>query len=85
MAIEMLSINNLLIDHVPGATPPEDAPYKEPIEPQQLDLTCTPDPTKTMAHRQVVGVENAGANAYGKATGLYNKHCKYSSKMNFGH
>jgi hypothetical protein len=30
------------------------------------DLTCTPDPTKTRAHRQVVGVETMGGKAYGK-------------------
>jgi hypothetical protein len=63
MAIEMLSINDLLIDHVPGAPPPEYTPYKEPIEPQQLDLTFTPDPTKIQTNRQVVGVENAGGKA----------------------
>jgi len=78
MAINKLSINDLLIDNIPGAPPPEDTPNKEPIDPQQPDLTCTPDPTKTRAHRQVVGVENAGGKAYGKSTGLYNKHRKYS-------
>jgi len=38
-----------------------------------------------MAHRQVVGVENAGGRAYGKATGLYNKHHKYSEQWNPWH
>jgi hypothetical protein len=38
-----------------------------------------------MAHRQVVGVENLGGRAYGKATGLYNKHRKYSEQWNPWH
>jgi len=80
MAIDKLSINDLLIDNVPGAPPPEDTPNKEPINPQQPDLTCTPDRTKTEAHGQVVGVDNAGGKAYGKATGLYNMHHKYSEQ-----
>jgi len=78
MAIDKLSNNNILIDNIPGALPPEDTPIKEPIDPQQPDLTCTPVPTTTKSHRQVVGVENTGGKAYGKATGLYNKHRKYS-------
>jgi len=85
MAIDKLSINDLLIDNILGAPPPEDTPNEEPIDPQQPDLTCTPDPTKTKAHRQVVGVENAGGKVYGKATGLYNKHCKYSEQWNPWH
>jgi len=85
MAIEKLSINGLLIDNVPGAPPPADTPNEEPMSPQQPDLACTPDPTKTKTHRQVVGVENAGGKAYGKATGLYNKHCKYSEQWNPWH
>jgi len=74
MAIDKLSIIDLLIDNVLGAPPPEHTPNKEPIDPEQPDLTCTPDQTKTEAHWQVVGVENAGGKAYGKATGLYNKY-----------
>jgi hypothetical protein len=70
MANDKLSINDLLIDNVPVATPPEDSHNEEPIDPQHPDLTWTPDPTKTKAHRQVVGVENARGKAYGKATGL---------------
>ena len=86
MAINKLPIDDRLIDNVPGAPPPEDSPNKEPIDPQQPDLTCTPDPTKTKAHRQVVGLENAGGGAaYGKATGLYNKHRKYSKQWNPWH
>jgi len=60
MAIDKVSINDLLNDKVPGAPPPEDTPNEEPIDPQQPDPTRTPDPTKTRAHWQVVGVENAG-------------------------
>ena len=61
MAIdELRQLIHLPIDNVPGALPPEDTPDEETIDPQQPDLTCTPDPTKTRAHRQGVGVENAG-------------------------
>jgi len=49
------------------------------------NLTCTPDATKTKAHRQVVGVDNAGGIAYCKATGLYNKHRMYSEQWNPWH
>ena len=78
MAIDKLSIHDLPIANIPGAPPPlEDTPNEEPIDPQQPDLTCTPDPTKTKPHSQVVGVEYAGGKAYAKATGLYNRHRKY--------
>jgi hypothetical protein len=60
MAIDTLSINDLPLDNPPGVPPPEDTPNEESIYPQQPDLTCTPDPTKTKIHRQVVGVENEG-------------------------
>jgi len=86
MAIDELSqLIHLPMDNVPGAPPSEDTPDEETIDPQKPDLTCTPDPTKTRAHRQVVGVENAGGKAYGKATGLYNKHRKYSEQWNPWH
>jgi hypothetical protein len=84
-AINKLSIDDLLLDNVPGAPPPEDTPNQDPIDPQQPDLSCTPDSTKTKAHRQVVGMENAGGKAYGKATGFYNKHQKYSERWNPWH
>jgi len=38
-----------------------------------------------MADRQVVGVDNVGGKAYGKPTGLYNKHRKYSEQWNPWH
>ena len=84
-SIDKLSINDLLLDTVAGAPPPEYTPDEETTDPQKPDLTCTPDPTKTRAHRHVVGVENAGGKAYGKATGLYNKHRKYSGQWNPWH
>jgi hypothetical protein len=70
MAVDKLSNNDLLIDSVPDAPPRQGTHNKQPIDPQQPDLTSTPDPTKTTAHRQVVGVENKGVKAYGKATGF---------------
>jgi len=85
MAIDKLPINDWLVDNVPGTPPPDDNPNEEPIDPQQPDLTCTPDPTKTKAHWQVVGLENVGGTAYGKATGLYNKHRKDSEQWNPWH
>jgi len=86
MAIDELSqLIHQLIDNVPGAAPLEDTPDEKTIDPQKPDLTCTPDPTKTRAHRQEVGVENAGGKAYGKATGLYNKHRTYSEQWNPWH
>ena len=85
IGIDKLSINDRLIDSWPGASPPEDSPNKEPIDPQQPDPTCTPDPTKTKVHRQVGGVENVRGKVYGKATGLYNKHRKYSEHWNPWH
>jgi len=75
MAIHELSqLIHLPMDNLPGARPPEDTPDEETIDPQKAHLTCTPYPTKTRAHRQVVGVQHAGGKEYGKATGLYNKH-----------
>jgi len=38
-----------------------------------------------MAHRPVLGVENQGGKAYGKATGLYNMHRKNSEQCNPWH
>jgi hypothetical protein len=69
MAIDKLSINDQLIDNVPGAPPPEGAPNEEPINPQQPDLTCTPNQTKTKADTPEVGVEIVGRTVYGKEDG----------------
>jgi hypothetical protein len=86
MVIDELSHQVLLpIDHVPGAPPPEDTPDKGTICPQKSNLTWIPDQSKTKAYRQLVGVENMGGKAYGKATGLYNKHRKYSEQWNPWH
>ena len=79
------STNGPTTDNVPGAPTPEDTPNNETIDLQKPDLTCTPDPTQTKAHREVVGVENAGEQVYGKVTGLCNKHCKYSEQWNPWH
>jgi hypothetical protein len=85
MAVGKLSINDLPIDNVLGALLHDATPNKEPIDPQQPNLTCTPDPTKTKAYRQVVGVENAWWTVYGKVSGWYNKHRKYSEQWNRCH
>ena len=82
---ELTQLIHLHINNVPGAPPPEDTPDEETMDPQRPGLTYIPDPTKTRAHRQVVGVENMGGKAYGKATGLYNKHRKYSEHWNPWH
>jgi hypothetical protein len=85
MAIDKLSINSLLMDNMPGAPPPQDTHNKEPIDTLQHVFTCTPDPRKAKAHTQVVGVENVGGKANGKATGLYNNHRQYSEQWNPWH
>jgi len=85
MAIDKLSINDLLIDNVLGTLPLESTPHEKPIDPQQSNLTCTPDSTKTKACMQLLAVDNDGGKAYGKATGLYNKHCKYLEQWNLCH
>ena len=79
------STNNLPMDNVHGAPPPEVTPDDETVDPQKPDLTCTPHPTKTRAHWQAVGVQNAGGKPYAKATALYNKHRKYSEQWNPRH
>jgi hypothetical protein len=66
--------------NAPGPVPPEVTPNKKSIHTQRPDLTGTPDPTKTRAHIKVVGVNNVGGIAYGKATELYNKYRKYSEQ-----
>jgi len=85
LAIGKLSINDLLTDNVQGVLSPEDTPNQEPIDPQQPDVTCTLDPTKRKAHRQVVGVETARMTAHGAAIGLYNLHRRNSTRWNPWH
>ena len=75
--VELSQLIHRPIYHVPGAPSHADTPDKETIPPQKPDLTCTPHPTKMRPYRLVVGVDNVGWKAYGKATGLYNKHRKY--------
>jgi hypothetical protein len=52
MANKKLSTNDLLIDNILGAPPPEDTPNEQHIDPHQPDVTCTPDSTQTKAQRQ---------------------------------
>jgi hypothetical protein len=85
MGINKLAINDRLIDNIPGSPPPEDTPNEEPIDPQHSNFSCNPDPTMAKAHRQVVGLENAGRTAYGKATGLYSNCHKHSEQWNPWH
>ena len=49
MAITKLSINDRLIDNVPGVPQPEDTLTEEAIDPQQPNLTGTPYSIKTKA------------------------------------
>jgi hypothetical protein len=46
--------NDLTTDNEPGAPPPEDTSDDKTIDPQQPDLTCTPDLTIMKTHRHVV-------------------------------
>jgi len=47
----------------------------DPPEPEHPDLTCTPDPTKTVFYTAFEGPDSAGK-SYGPATTLYKKHLK---------
>jgi hypothetical protein len=80
MASNMLSINDVLIDNIPGARPPDKTLNAEHTDPQQPDVSGTIDLTKTKANRQVVGVDNVEGKVYGEGTGLYNMHRKYSAQ-----
>jgi hypothetical protein len=82
---ELSQLIRLPIDNVPGGPPLEDTPEEETIDTQKPDLSSTHDPTKTRTHRHVVGVQSVREKAYGKATGLYNKHRKYSEQWNPWH
>jgi hypothetical protein len=73
MAIDRLSIDDLIIGNVLGITLPHDTPNEELIDLKSPELSCTPDPTKITAHTPVVAVENLGGIAGSTATGLYNK------------
>jgi hypothetical protein len=41
-----------------------------------------PDSTMTRTYKEVVSVEHAEGKAYGKGTGYYNKHHKYTEQWN---
>jgi len=70
MTMDKLLINDLLMYNIPGEPRTEDAATEASIDPQQPDLTGTPDPTMYKTHRVVIGVENVGGKEYGNATGL---------------
>jgi len=76
------STNDLLIDSVPGATPPGDTPEKETINLQSSYRILTPDPTTTQAPNKMVGVLYVGGKVNNIAVGLNNKHWKYSEQWN---
>jgi len=80
MAVDMWQINYLYIDNILGASPVKDNPNQEPIHSHQPDVTCTPDPIKTKAHRKEVGVENTQGIGHSKATELYNKDWIYTEQ-----
>jgi hypothetical protein len=71
------SSHYLPIDIVPGEPWPADTPNEDTIDPQKSDLTCTPDLSKKMSHREEIGLENSEGKVYGEATELYNKYQKY--------
>ena len=85
MAIYKLSTTDLPKDNGLDAQPPNNTPSKEPTDPQDSNLTCTPNPIKTQTHSEVIGVHNTEGKVYGNATGLYHKHHKYSELWNPWH
>jgi hypothetical protein len=85
MTINKQSIDDVLLDNVPGAPPPEETSNEEYIVSWQPDLTCFTYPTQTKAHIHVVGVEIVRGKLYGKVTGLYNKLQMYTEQWNPWH
>jgi len=77
--------NDLTTENISGAPTPEHTPNDETIDSLMADLSCTHDPTEAKAQRQVIAVDNVGGNAYSKATGMYNKHRKFSEQWNSLH
>jgi len=49
MSSDKMTIHNRLLDNVPRPPPADDTPYKDSIDPQQPDISCTRDPPKTKA------------------------------------
>jgi len=68
------------MDSVLGAPPSEDTLDTETMDPQKPDQRSTPKLTKRKSYENIVGVDNVGEIAYGKATGFYNKHYKHSEQ-----
>jgi hypothetical protein len=63
---ELCELIHLPTYNVHGVPPPKNTQDPERIDSQMSDLTCTPDPSKTSTHREVVGVENAAGNHMAK-------------------
>jgi hypothetical protein len=76
------STNYLLIDSVPGATPPGDTTDKETINLQNTNQIFTPDPTMTQALKKMIGVLNVGGKVNNIAVEMNNEHWKYSEQWN---
>ena len=85
MAINMLLTKDVHIYNLPGAPRPDDTSDQGPIDFQQSDLACTPDPTKTKTDWEIGGMDNEGGKVQGKATGLCNKPQKNSEQWNPWH
>jgi hypothetical protein len=70
----------LFLYNVPVAPPPQVNPIEDYLDLHHSDLTWTPDPTKTMAHRPEVGLTNMHRKSYCKEMKLDNKFFKYYKK-----
>jgi hypothetical protein len=68
--------------NIPVAPPPQVNPIDDYLNLTHSDLTCTPDPTKIMAHRPEVGLTNMHRTLYFKERELDNKFFKYTKKWN---
>jgi len=68
-----------------GVPSTQDTPAIAVMNTQQPHLTSILHPPQTKAHWVVVGLENAAGTGCSKATGLYNKHRKYSELWNARH
>jgi len=86
MAIdEFGQLIHLPIGNVRCAPQHDDTSDEETIDPQKPNPTYYGHPTMTRDLTKVVVVEYLGGHANCKATGLYNKHRKYSEQWNPWH
>jgi len=76
---------DLTVDIVSGALPLKATSNSEILDPHKPDQASTFDPANRKVFGEIVGVGNASGKVYGKATGLYSKHCKYSEQWNPWH